>query len=1117
MASTRDLWIILRGRDEASRTINTFTKNVRSAAMAVRVAQLETQAASIRQRAQALLTNSAMAQQIRAINDTVIGIDKQAKAHTLAAAQAREYRDQIISANIATEDEINQLNQSIKFHSRRAAVLRSEAGVIRNTSAEIKAALDTQVAALNTESEALFREANELRQASIEAKKHEKTLKNLAGGLREVSQTATVMGIAFLVAGGATLAFFKNSVDAAVAYEKQVRATMTQVDGIKVSLKELGDIGIRVADEVAVPLTTLQDTLFFIFSSMKVNLKEAEALLDGFAKEAVAGQTDIASAARLGISILNAYQLPVSELTNLQDVQFQIVRKGIITYEELARTIGRAIPAAARAGQSFKTLGAMVSFLTQRGQSAAMAATAAGRALTSFSNPKVIDRLEKIGIKVRDVRGEFLPLVDVMKQMQDRFKKMTVPARTKFLTELFLGAGGTEQARRFWDTAFNNFDQFVEQIGFMNNATGVFNEEYGVMAGSIAARTQLLNNRWEIMKITIGNILLPVWEMLVSIMSKALDWFNKLPEGTKNIIVKVIALSAALSVLVGVFLLVIGTIAFFISGIVAAGSSLFVVVGALGIISAGFAAFVAAIVLAWNKSAGFRGIIYSLGAAIKSLWEDQVKPIAKSIGESFTKYVLPPLQRLWDLVENKLLPKVQELIDFLNSEATKSAKEFGAALRDNAEKAFKKIGKVIDETIIPALQKLLDWYNEHEVGIKKFGAIVLKIIGFFGGAAVLGAIGAFVTEFTFIANVIGFVVDAFIKFNRILEVVIKWVLGTEKAISDWLTSTSDSMSRTWDTIVNFTKETWEGIKNFFIGLWTSISETARSAWNSFWGMFGGLIKSGWALIQEIFRLGINGIKLPFELFAAFVMFLWNTFWNFLKTKAQEFWDKFGPGIMAALEFVKKIWNDFTNNISSRFTTFKTWFLGSWEYIKKFWSDLWNNVSSTATGVWGVIFNEIKTQIEKIKNFFLGANTWLLDAGKNILQGLIDGIKKKVDDLKDFLKSINKLIEDNKGPKAYDLRMLRPAGQYVMTGFMRGIEDMLPTLTNTLRDVSGLVTAQTQVPAFGIGEQVLPPTSRFVGGAETTTKTVTQNITINTKEINPRTQAAELGFLLAERL
>ena len=91
---------------------------------------------------------------------------------------------------------------------------------------------------------------------------------------------------------------------------------------------------------------------------------------------------------------------------------------------------------------------------------------------------------------------------------------------------------------------------------------------------------------------------------------------------------------------------------------------------------------------------------------------------------------------------------------------------------------------------------------------------------------------------------------------------------------------------------------------------------------------------------------------------------------------------------------------------------------------------------------GDAFNRIKDAIgqgiENVVNWFrelpgriagalgnLGNTLW--NAGKNIIDGFFDGIKAAFNGVKDFVSNIGNWIAEHKGPKAYDLKLLVPAG------------------------------------------------------------------------------------------
>lgn len=78
---------------------------------------------------------------------------------------------------------------------------------------------------------------------------------------------------------------------------------------------------------------------------------------------------------------------------------------------------------------------------------------------------------------------------------------------------------------------------------------------------------------------------------------------------------------------------------------------------------------------------------------------------------------------------------------------------------------------------------------------------------------------------------------------------------------------------------------------------------------------------------------------------------------------------------------------------------------------------------------------------------------LFNAGKSVIQGLIDGISSKVDALKAKLGAVTALIPKNKGPLDKDRRLLLPAGTAIMQGLMTGIDGQRQALQSQLGQVS----------------------------------------------------------------
>lgn len=125
-------------------------------------------------------------------------------------------------------------------------------------------------------------------------------------------------------------------------------------------------------------------------------------------------------------------------------------------------------------------------------------------------------------------------------------------------------------------------------------------------------------------------------------------------------------------------------------------------------------------------------------------------------------------------------------------------------------------------------------------------------------------------------------------------------------------------------------------------------------------------------------------------------------------------------------------------------------------VGQFFADTWNTVIGGVMGFslkLGQFFLDMPGLILRSLGDLGGL---LLDAGGQIMTGFLDGLKAGWTAVTDFVGGIGNWIAENKGPKAYDLALLVPAGGWIMDGLGKGIEKSMPALGSTLGDVSWMI-------------------------------------------------------------
>lgn len=121
---------------------------------------------------------------------------------------------------------------------------------------------------------------------------------------------------------------------------------------------------------------------------------------------------------------------------------------------------------------------------------------------------------------------------------------------------------------------------------------------------------------------------------------------------------------------------------------------------------------------------------------------------------------------------------------------------------------------------------------------------------------------------------------------------------------------------------------------------------------------------------------------------------------------------------------------------------------------------------------------------------------LVEAGKSLIQGLMDGINAVLPDLDGLLGGVTDKIPDWKGPADRDAKLLTPSGRLIMGGLVRGIEGEVPTLRASL---GGITTA---IPMMAQTAPVSQP------GGPSTVVYQTNNYTVSIDELEDLANAAE---------
>lgn len=198
---------------------------------------------------------------------------------------------------------------------------------------------------------------------------------------------------------------------------------------------------------------------------------------------------------------------------------------------------------------------------------------------------------------------------------------------------------------------------------------------------------------------------------------------------------------------------------------------------------------------------------------------------------------------------------------------------------------------------------------------------------------------------------------------------------------------------------------------------------------------------------------------------------WSQAWNGIKQIGSGVWN-----------FIKSAFSNFGSAIVGIATA--AWNLlgsvisGGWNLIKSGTSAAWNAMKSVVSaGVNGVV-SFVRNLPDSIRNIFSNAGSWLLSAGKDIINGLLNGISSMIGAVKNKLSSLTSMLPSWKGPAPVDKVLLTPAGEMIMQGLINGLESQYGAVRSSLQ---GLTEDLTKPATIGLSADVQPLPARASAG------------------------------------
>lgn len=331
-----------------------------------------------------------------------------------------------------------------------------------------------------------------------------------------------------------------------------------------------------------------------VYQAMSASVASEEAI--GFAaqasKLAIGGFTDTATAVDITTTAINAYGLEIKDATHVMDNLVTTQNLGKTTVADLAVQMGRVIPTAAAYKVNIDNLSAAYAELTAKGTSTRISTTQINAMLGELG-----DSSKECSQILQELTGKnFAELMESGESLGNVLNILweTVDKDSSAFLELW---GSADAGRAAFNLVSDGGERFNEILGEMQNNAGTMESNFETMANTGEMAGKRLQSSMENLKISIGDSLTPILDMLKEDATQVIDKINDWVEANPELVASIMGGVTAVTALTGVVTACAGAIALCkaafgdLSGIVAVvGASAALGVGAF----AGYEAYLGA-------------------------------------------------------------------------------------------------------------------------------------------------------------------------------------------------------------------------------------------------------------------------------------------------------------------------------------------------------------------------------------------------------------------------------------------------------------------------------------------------------------------------------------------